>query len=234
MSPVTLTYAFLAGVIPAFIWLAFWLREDVDHPEPRWLIVGTFAAGAISVVFAIFGEKIIADMGTNENVRYSLWAALEEIVKFAAVLLVALRTRWNDEPIDAMIYAITAALGFSAVENALFLIGPLSDGAIIQGLATGSLRFVGATLVHTVSSAMIGFALGLVFYRGTITKIIAGTLGLAGAIILHASFNLSIINSSPTEMIRVFVWIWAAVLVLILLFEEIKSAERRLREPVKL
>ena len=185
-------------------------------------------AGCASVVIAIFGEKWIADLARNEALRYTLWAALEEIVKFTVVGVVALRTRWNDEPIDAMIYAITVALGFSAVENALFLLGPLSGGEIAQGLATGGMRFVGATLVHTVSSAVIGFALGFAYYRGTFGKIAAGVSGLGAAIALHASFNLSIINSSATDMLRTFVWIWAAVVILIVLFEEVKTVRPKL------
>lgn len=228
MPSFALFYALLAGIVPAFIWLAFWLREDVDHPEPRWLIMSAFLAGCASVVIAIFGEKWVADLTQNETLRYTLWAALEEIVKFAVVGAVALRTCWNDEPIDAMIYAITVALGFSAVENALFLLGPLSGGEIAQGLATGGMRFVGATLVHTVSSATIGFALGFAFYRGAFGKIIAGVLGLGGAIALHASFNLSIINSGAVDMLKTFAWIWAAVVILIVLFEEVKVVRPKL------
>jgi len=48
-------------------------------------------------------------------------------------------------------------------------------------------------------------------------------IGLAGAIALHASFNLSIINASSTDTLKTFGWIWAAVVVLIILFEEVKA-----------
>jgi RsiW-degrading membrane proteinase PrsW (M82 family) len=222
------SYALLAGIVPALVWLFFWLREDSAHPEPRWLIGLSFLAGAISVLIAIFGEKYIFDITADQATRYTLWAALEEIIKLAVVIIVALNTPFNDEPIDAMIYIITVALGFSAIENTLFILGPLSGGDVTQSIVTGSLRFVGATLVHTVSSAIIGFAIGYAFYRNKATKFIAAIIGLAGAVILHASFNLSIINANQNDVLKTFGWIWLAVIVLIILFEEVKAVRPKL------
>ena len=91
--------------------------------------------------------------------------SLEEVFKFAAAYFVALRARVYDEPLDAIIYLVTVALGFSALENALFLWGPLKEGDILRTIVTGDLRFIGATLLHTLSSATIGIALALSFYK---------------------------------------------------------------------
>ena len=225
MSFTTIVYAFLASIIPAFIWLSFWLREDSAHPEPRWLIVASFIGGILSVIIAIFGEKYISDIVNDQNMRYALWAALEEIIKFAIVIAIALNTKYYDEPIDAMIYIITVALGFATIENMLFILGPLESGEISQSIVTGSMRFIGATLVHTVSSAVIGFFLGYAFYKNMLAKFIYAVIGLAVAIALHASFNLSIINSSATDTLKTFGWIWLAVVILIILFEEVKAVK---------
>src|SRR6185503_954988 len=74
--------------------------------------------------------------------------------------------RWeDDEPIDPVMYMVAVALGFAAVENTLFLISPLAGGTLLQTLLTGNLRFVGATLLHVLSSAAIGVALALSFYK---------------------------------------------------------------------
>jgi RsiW-degrading membrane proteinase PrsW (M82 family) len=143
-------------------------------------------------------------------------------VKFGAVLGVFIFTTQNDEPIDAMIYCITVALGFAALENTLFILGPLSNGEILKSVVTGNMRFMGATLVHVVSSAVIGFTLGLAFYRGYIAKISAAIVGLAVAIIFHTAFNLSIIANGTVDSLKVFSWVWGAVVILIILFEEIK------------
>jgi protease PrsW len=225
MSPSAFVYAFLASIIPAFIWLVFWLREDSAHPEPRFLIVISFISGILAVIIAIFGEKYISDAVADQNTRYALWAALEEIIKFIAVMSIALNTAYYDEPIDAMIYIITIALGFATMENAFFILGPLSHGEISQSIAIGSMRFIGASLVHTVSSAIIGFFIGYTFYKGLLSKFIYVVLGITIAIIVHTSFNLSIINSSANSTLKTFGWVWLSVVILIMLFEEIKAVK---------
>lgn len=222
MSLTIFIYAVLAGLVPSLLWLLFWLREDI-HPEPKFMIVVSFISGALAVIPAIFIEKSIADILTNTTNIYVFWAIIEELIKLSVIAIVALSSDYDDEPIDAMIYCISVALGFAALENALFILGPLSSGDWTTGIITINLRFIGATLVHIVSSATIGFALGYVFYhKKTLTKFIAVFIGLVSAIALHSAFNLSIINSDTTETLQTFGWIWGAVVILIVLFEEIK------------
>ncbi|MFA6459249.1 MAG: PrsW family glutamic-type intramembrane protease [Candidatus Paceibacterota bacterium] len=223
-----LPYALFAGVLPSFIWLYFWLREDIDHPEPRYLIVLSFLGGSVAVIGAIFGEKIVADIVSDQTLRYTLWAAVEEIFKLIVISAIALSTRYNDEPIDAMIYMITIAVGFSAIENSLFILDPLMRGNIADGIASQAMRFVGATLVHIVSSATIGFSLGFTFYKSPVVKAFALTLGLFAAIALHSLFNLSIISADSLGTLKIFMWIWAAVIILIVMFEEIKAVKPKL------
>lgn len=222
MDSTSFIYAFLAGIVPSFIWLYFWTREDVTHPEPRLLIAGTFLAGSLTVIAAIFAENYFGNMISDPTLKYSVWAAIEEIFKMVAVGLVAMTATANDEPIDAMIYFIVGALGFAALENMFFLIDPLRLGDVAKSISTVNLRFVGATLLHTVSSASIGFALGVTFYKSKIVKAFAAVLGLGVAIVIHASFNLSIVNASSEDILKTFGWIWGAIIVLIILFEEVK------------
>jgi len=79
-------------------------------------------------------------------------------------MVILAKTKYIHKPIDWPIFLITVALGFAAFENVLFLIKPLSLDQATVGLMTGQLRFLGSTLLHTVSSGMIGIALGLSFY----------------------------------------------------------------------
>jgi len=223
MEFTNVVYALLAGLLPTLLWLWFWLREDHLHPEPRTVLAMSFIVGSLSVVAAVVLEKFAQDIILDRTYQYIAWASIEEIIKFIAVAIVALRSRYLDEPIDAMIYCITVALGFAALENALFILTPLNTGDLARTIVTGNLRFIGATLVHVVSSASVGFAIGLTFYRGAFTKVVAAILGIILAIALHASFNLAIISATVTSTIRVFGWVWCAVIVLIILFEEVKG-----------
>ena len=223
VTTTTFIYALLAGLLPSFIWLFFWIREDILHPEPRTLLAASFLGGSVAVILAVFAEKYVGTLIHDQSYRYVAWAAIEEILKFAAIAFTALSSKANDEPIDAMIYCITAALGFAALENMLFVLGPLASGSVGTGILTGSMRFVGATLVHIVSSAVIGFALGMTFYKGPLARYISALIGVILASTLHAAFNLSIINSANGDAFKSFAWVWGAVIILIVLFEEVKA-----------
>jgi len=228
MSGTSITYALLAGILPSLLWLFFWLREDNLHPGPRLAIALTFLLGMLSVALAIYGEVISAAFFKIQIDQYIVWAAIEEMVKALVVLIIALFSSQIEEPIDCMIYFITAALGFAAVENSFFLLNPLSNGNIPASIAVGDFRFIGATLVHTVSSALIGFCIAFVFYRGVWTKIVMIIIGLVGAVAIHSAFNLSVLSVAPQNTLAVFAWIWCAVIIIMILFEEIKAVHKPL------
>lgn len=221
-----LLLAIAGGVIPAFVWLWFWLREDRRHPEPTGRLVAAFGAGIAVVVAVIpleYAARVTID---NTALLLLIWAIIEEGAKLLAVYFVALRTRAFNHPIDAPIYLITTALGFAAIENLFFLLGPFQDGAILQGLLQSNYRFLGATLVHVLSSAAIGVCVALVYYKRRWKRIVAGFAGLCIAVLLHWTFNYLIIQATGTGVLATFLLIWIAVIVLLVLFERIKSYTR--------
>ncbi|PIT91287.1 hypothetical protein COU17_01540 [Candidatus Kaiserbacteria bacterium CG10_big_fil_rev_8_21_14_0_10_49_17] len=225
ISTQTLLYALLGGVLPALLWLWFWLKEDKRCPEPRGLILFAFLIGGLLVPLVIPAQKWV--MGTFSGVLVIiLWAVLEEVFKYVGAWLSVLKRKAMNEPVDAVIYMVTVALGFSALENALFLLNPLSVGQFIDGFLTGNLRFFGATLLHVLSSATIGVALALSFYKSKKTKRLFLLCGLILAIILHTVFNFLIINSNGENIFLVFLGVWCGVIVLILLFEKIKRIKK--------
>ena len=126
MNIETLTYALLGGILPALVWLLFWLREDRKNPEPNNLILKTFLLGMISVILVLPFQKgvemITPSLGA---LAILLWAILEEVFKLGAGYFGGLHSKEDNEPIDPIIYMITAALGFVALENTLFIMGPL-------------------------------------------------------------------------------------------------------------
>ena len=48
-----LIVALVGGLLPAFLWLFFWLREDKEHPEPKGLLFFTFLAGMSTVILVL-------------------------------------------------------------------------------------------------------------------------------------------------------------------------------------
>ncbi len=219
----TIIYAILGGVVPAIFWLWFWLREeDKKNPELVGLIALTFFVGALSVILAIGLEKLTETLFADENLRIVLWAGIEEIVKYLAVLVIIRGSRDVDEPIDYPMYFIAAALGFAALENVLFLIQPLSNSGMVVGALTGNLRFLGSTLLHAIASGMIGSALGLSYYRGWFANKIYLLIGIASAITLHSLFNFFIMKGSGENFLKVFGFLWIVAIINILIFEKLK------------
>jgi RsiW-degrading membrane proteinase PrsW (M82 family) len=131
-----------------------------------------------------------------------------------------------DEPVDAIIYMLTVALGFAAIENSLFLASSLSGAPFLNTILTGSLRFIGATLVHVVSSGILGGALALSFYRSRKLQFEFATAGVIAACALHAGFNLLIMNTAQTQLLYIFAVVWSGVVGLMLLFERAKYIKR--------
>ena len=154
------------------------------------------------------------------------WAAIEEVFKFLAAYVVALRMRVFDEPLDAVVYMVTVALGFSALENTLFLMGPLGSGDILRTIVTGDLRFIGATLLHTLASATIGVALALTFYKRASVRVLAAMGGVVLAVVLHALFNFFILQGGSKATFWIFLCIWFGIVAILLLVERVKNPSK--------
>ena len=91
------------------LWLWFWLKED-SHPEPRANLIYTFIAGMIVVPIAMVFEYIaLFPLGLTGSFSLLVWAFIEEILKYGAVKKTAFCKSCFDEPVDAIIYMITAA-----------------------------------------------------------------------------------------------------------------------------
>lgn len=226
-----LTYVLLAllgGFLPALFWLWFWLREDKARPEPKALIISSFIAGILIVPLVLPLQKFALERFSGDNLIF-VWVIIEEVLKYSAALIVVLWNKAVDEPIDCIIYMITIALGFSALENALFIFTPLIDGQFLSSFMTGNFRFIGATLLHILASGTVGAAMALAFYKRSAVRIIYATVGLFIAIILHALFNFFIIESSGETILGVFLFVWIGIIILFLIFEKAKLIERRHR-----
>ncbi len=187
--------------------------------------------GMLGVIFVLPVQKLIEAQVLQDNYRLIFWASAEEIIKFLAVFAILYKTEYVDDPIDWPIYLITAALGFAALENALFLINPLSLGENTVSLLTGQLRFLGSTLLHTVSSGLLGIALGISLYMGKIARKIYLLFGLALAIALHTVFNFFIMKikivdgNAYLEILKVFGFLWVVAIIIMLLFEKVRRID---------
>lgn len=221
-------YAILGSIIPVIIWLWFWLKED-PHLEPRRILIATFFGGMLAVPVALLWEIIavkgIGYLGFSVSNSFPflllfLWAGIEEYVKYKAASLIALHRPGFDEPIDAPIYLITAALGFAAFENVIFLFNAFREAPML-GLITGQLRFLGATLLHVTASGIVGISIAYSFFHPASRKRnVFG--GLFTATILHTLFNFFILKQGGDNALTIFIGIWIVAIIILMFLERVK------------
>ncbi len=242
----TIFFIFAGGFIPAFVWLFFWLKED-ENPEPNRLLVTAFLSGmfSIPIAFALswgwcrgFGsligieprhlcdDRVFPLFQTPLDPIWSLlllwgYALAEEFSKYYLVHALIFWRRDYNEPADAMIYLITAALGFAAVENALYLIEPFRQG-FSPGFQISNLRFIGATPLHALTSGVLGYFIAGSFFKTRLRKEIALFFGLFFATLLHTTFNLLILLSTGSKAETALIFLSIIGIFLLFGFERIK------------
>lgn len=193
------TYVLLT-FLPPILWLIFYLRED-RHPEPKLLLILAFVGGMASALIALAAEcawVFVAAGSCGGGISPSISPAvlflgialIEEYVKYLPVKFLVIRRADFDEPVDGMIYMMTAALGFAALENTLFIF-PLFQESVLSGLEVATNRFLGANLLHALSSGIVGFFLARRWFHPHRHHFVA--LGIILATLLHAGFNYLIL-----------------------------------------
>ena len=228
----------LLGVLPPILWLLFWIRED-HYQEPRREIVFVFLAGMVSVAAAlllentflgansIFKKIFMYSAGTFQMLNLLGFAFIEEISKTGAAFFTGIKSKYFDEPEDGIVYLITAALGFAAMENVLFITGSLKIG-ISQSLVVSAFRFINAVLLHISSAAIIGAGFAFSFYHKThrnkdvVFAIVLATL-------LHALYNYLIIKNieSVLGQFSATILVVAGAIIALILFEKARKLHKQ-------
>lgn len=197
----------LLGFLPSIAWLSFYLHEDFRHPEPRMLVALTFVLGGIATFLVLPVELWFHTIFSQFNIdslglpAFLASAAVEELFKFGMVYFFVRKTApFNYEPIHPMVYMTTVALGFAAMEN----IGTLfraSDGSLLNSivLETMVLRFIGATLLHSLASGTIGYYWGKSMALEKPARPFL-VFGVTLAVVLHGVFNYLIIKTGPVSL----------------------------------
>jgi RsiW-degrading membrane proteinase PrsW (M82 family) len=227
MQPMSVFLALSSGLLPIMIWLWFWLREDRAHPEPRHMILLAFMVGMLCVPLVIPLQHVVRLYFSGPMMLF-LWAAIEELMKYGLAYVTVLRSHWVDEPLDFVLYMVVVALGFAAAENSLFLLNPIVKEAYQSWFTLGHMRFVGATLLHTLASGVIGASLALSFFKEKVVKFEYAAFGVILAIALHTAFNVIILKLAAVGTIPTMMAVWLGIACLLALCEYIKHRVRKI------
>lgn len=232
------------------IWLFYYLQKDL-HPEPKKMILKVFLWGAVATVptlfFQIFFSEALSQFQylsafyfpkisgylpmINNFIRWFLVIALtEEVFKYLAVRLTVFRSKELDEPLDVMLYMVVAALGFAGLENIFYLFSPINNAISLEivlktTITISFIRFIGATFLHTLSSALLGYFLALSSIKnGHGAKLTL--LGIGLATFFHGLYNFAIMTlSAPFNVAIPIAVIIGLAIFMIYDFDSIKKVK---------
>lgn len=199
-----MSYPFLLifALSPSIIWLLYFLRKDV-HPESNRMVLKIFFLGMLAAIPAALIELGFFQITSKLNLSFLLISLLntflgvafiEEALKYLVIRSKVLDSPEFDEPIDAMLYMIIAALGFAALENLLIFFSPntffMNWG---ETFTLAGFRFISATFFHALVSGAMGYFIARGFFEkkggGWTVSLIQGLLL---AVVLHGLYNFSI------------------------------------------
>lgn len=180
----------LAAVAPAILVLRIFIRWDL-FPEPTRVILYTFLWGMASVVPVLLVGFFFFE--TLENIADPFWGPVavaflgaaipEELTKFAVLFFFCMRHSHFDEPMDGLVYGMTASLGFAALENIFYLMGA-GEGWIEVALVRAFLSVPS----HGLDGAIMGFFAALARFEPQRAKL-WWTLSLLVPMTLHGLYD---------------------------------------------
>ena len=194
------------ALIPSLLLLQYVYARD-KNPEPRGVLLRTFLWGAVICVPVVPVARWLESLGAHWST--GVWsAALVQAFLGAAIpeegfkYLVLRRYVWNqrafDEPLDGVVYGVTASLGFATLENLLYV----GQG----GLGVALMRALTAVPQHAFTGIIMGAFLGRARFDPDLvhrTRILA--TGLGAAILLHGTYDALLMSQTGAALLALAV-----------------------------
>lgn len=212
------TQCLLPIVLPILFWAVYHHYHDRHLPEPpaHLLVALLLGAGAfylglwMYMTLGLIGLRFDAYLLAASNLpglfAYSVLVIgpIEEAAKLLPFLLVILRFREFDEPVDGIIYASFIALGFGAVEN-IHLLRYL-EGAEAWG------RAIAGPVLHIVFASIWGYYVGRAYLcRKPLVPVVLAAFSASA--LMHGLYDFVVIGLGPRALpiaaaLIVAIWIW--------------------------
>jgi len=202
----------LLAIVPGLFWLWYFYSRDKYEPEPlSWIVLIYFFGIVITIPVAIM-QGIIGLILPEIMIAVLVAPVFEETAKYLVVRRTVYETREFNEPVDGIVYAAAAGLGFATLENVIYVFSAL-ESSLVLALQTGVVRAFISVPGHVLFSVMWGYALGRarIMPPGQRPAIIFGGLVLAMA--AHGLFNLLLYDALGFAVLILVVvpLLWLAV-----------------------
>jgi len=226
----------LPVIVPVLFWAGYHYHKDRHLPEPPGNLLLSFALGIgasyLSMGFYVslgwlglrYDAMLLADSNPLGLLAYAVLAIgpIEELSKLLPFVLVVLRLKAFDEPLDGITYASFIALGYAAAENVLYLefLSPFEAAA--RGFA--------GPVVHILFASIWGYWIGCAHLAGR-SIFVCGLEGFAIASVLHGLYDFAVLLnpawSLPVAASGILVlWVWRLKLLRALHLDAVALTDR--------
>ena len=203
-----------AGMVQTVIYLLFIRVIDLYEREPLRYVAPVFLWGfaVATTVSSAFNTLFKVTLGSVTNVRVADFftavvaaPVVEECTKGLALLLIffvaCLRSQGRliefAGVMDGIVYGSAVGFGFALAEDILY--------GMQFGAETFVVRRIFGGFAHAAFTSLTGIGIGMMpFVHNRIFKPIPLLLGLAGAMLLHAAFNLTATLFGPLAYVVMF------------------------------
>ena len=216
--PMYASMLIFAVLVPLLFWAAYHYYHDRHRPEP---VVNLLVCIGLGVAASYLSRYLYLGLDVL-NLRYDAqqlaftslpglfaYAVLgiglsEEFAKLVPFLVIVLRFKAFDEPMDGIVYGSFLALGFALVENLHYIDFLTRNEALARGFA--------GPLVHIVFASVWAYHIGLAKLQGR-SVLAAAAVWLAVSAVLHGVYDFVVLGFSNTALlisaaIIVSVWLW--------------------------
>ena len=221
-------FTFALTIAPPLAILAYFVFSD-RFREPNGLILKTFFLGiAITIPAGYLNTFIIDTFDDGTQFRMAFLSGfvgggpVEEILKFSILYYFILREKEFNEPMDGIVYGVTASLGFATLEN-FYYVYLLADYYQTSSMSLAIVRSFSAVPAHAVFGVFMGyFFMKYVFVKKGDNLLFAFTIPF----VLHGCYNLFIASNFYISLGLILIC-WIIALKMFSGLKEIQKSKRR-------
>ncbi len=227
-------YILTAALLPVAILLWLIYRRDKYCPEPaeqlykafRFGMLSTFLSLAISIPLGMLGVYTEEFTSLTGAFRYAFFGAAipEEAAKLFMLWLLVRRSKYFDEAIDGIVYAVFISLGFAAIENILYLFNNME-----QWVTIGIVRAILSVPAHYAFGVLMGYYYSQ--YRFSVRPSRkAAVCTLAIPVLFHGLFDFLLMSLSTLSP---FIILLTVILFIVFCIKMHRFAQKRITEQVE-
>jgi len=217
----------LVTILPSILIILFFVNSD-KFKEPKSEIIKVFIFGILITIPAYILNTFLGDFWYNntkvsQNLISSFLTAapVEEGLKLSILYYFVYKMKDFNEPLDGIVYGVTASLGFATLEN-IYYVYLLADHFQTTSMALAVARSFSAVPAH----AVFGIFMGYFFMKYSFIKK-GDNLFFAFIVpfVLHGCYNLFIASNFFVSLSLVII----AWIVALRLFSRQKKTQKRKR-----